>query len=364
MSDTATDTMTAVRAHGPGDYRLETVARPEAGPGEVVIRVDAAGICGSDGKCYSGGEMFWGDDPWVKAPVIPGHEFFGTVVELGDGAAEKHGVQLGDKAIAEQIYPCERCRYCQRGQYWMCEVHDIYGFQKGVADGAWARWMKFGANARVHEIPADMPLEAGVLIEPLACAIHAVERGGIELGDTVVLAGVGTLGMLMLQVIELKNPGSIIVTDAKPERLERARELGADVTVNVREEDPVEVIKAHTDGYGCDVFIEATGYPAAVEQGLQAVRKLGTMVVFGVFGSDVTTDWSVIGDRKELDIHGAHLGPYRYPLAIDYLHRGVVKADPIVTHRLPLEQYEKGIDMVLRGEGIKVMLIPGDGEAA
>ncbi len=352
------DTMNAVRNHGPRDYRLERVARPHAGPGELVIRVDAAGICGSDGKCYEGGEMFYGPDPWVKTPVTPGHEFFGTVVELGEGAAEKHGIAVGDKAIAEQIVPCGQCRYCGRGQYWMCEVHDIYGFQKDVADGAWAEWMRFGVNARVHQVPTDITNEAGVLIEPLACAIHAVERGNIQLGDTVVLAGVGTLGLLMLQVIKLKNPGTLIVQDSKPERLDLARQLGADVTINIAEEDAVAVVKAHTGGYGCDVFVEATGYPSAVTQGLAMVRKLGTMVVFGVFGKEVTTDWSVIGDRKELDIVGAHLGPYRYPLAIDYLHRGVVRADPLVTHRLPLRDFQRGIDMLLRGEGIKIMLLP------
>lgn len=352
------DTMTAVRNHGPEDYRLETVPRPHAGPGEVIIRVDAAGICGSDGKCYQGGEMFYGADPWVKNPVIPGHEFFGTVVELGEGAAEKHGLSVGDKAIAEQIVPCEACRYCLRGQYWMCEVHNIYGFQKDVADGAWADYMRFHANARVHAVPADMSLEAGVMIEPLACAIHAVERGEIELGDTVVLAGAGTLGLLMLQMIRLKSPGRIVVTDAKAERLALAMRLGADVTIDVTKEDPVVRIKELTDGYGCDVFIEATGYPKAVQQGLAALRKLGSMVVFGVFGSDVTTDWSVIGDRKELDLHGAHLGPYRYPLAIDYLYRGVVDADIMVTHRLPLDEFQRGIDMLLAGEGVKIMLVP------
>lgn len=354
------DTMTAVVNHGPEDYRLETVPRPHAGPGEVIIKVDAAGICGSDGKCYTGGAMFWGDDPWVKAPVVPGHEFFGTVVELGEGAAEAHGLQVGDKAIAEQIVPCGECRYCARGEYWMCEVHDIYGFQKDVADGAWAEYMRFHANARVHKVPGDMPPEAGVLIEPLACAIHAVERGEIQLGDTVVLAGAGTLGLLMLQVIKLKSPGRIVVTDAKAERLEIARRMGADVTIDVTTEDPVARIKDITDGYGCDVFIEATGYPAAVQQGLDALRKLGTMVVFGVFGENVTTDWSVIGDRKELTLRGAHLGPYRYPLAIDYLHRGIVDADVMVTHRLPLARFGEGMEMLLSGQGIKIMLVPDD----
>jgi len=349
------ETMLAVRNYGPKDYRLEKIPRPSAGPGEAVVRIDATGICGSDGKCFGGAEMF---EKWVKLPVTPGHEFFGTVVELGDGAAEKWGLKVGDKAIAEQIYPCDRCRFCQRGQYWMCEVHNIYGFQREVADGSWAEYMRFGPNARVHKMPQDIRREDGVLVEPLACAMHAVERGDIQLGDTVTLAGAGTLGLLMLQVIKLKNPGQIIVTDAKPERLEKARALGATHTINVKEGDPVAKVKALTDGYGTDVFIEATGYAPAVTQGLDMLRKLGTFVAFGVFGDKTTADWSIIGDRKELNIHGAHLGPYCYPRSIDYLYRGVVKADPIVTTRMPLSDYQKGIDQLLAGKGIKIMLEP------
>jgi L-iditol 2-dehydrogenase len=352
------DTMNAIVNHGPEDYRLEEVPKPTPGPGELLLKIDAAGICGSDGKCYSGGAMFWGDDPWVKTPVVPGHEFFGTVVEAGEGAEALHGVSIGDKAIAEQIHPCGACRYCERGQYWMCEKHDIYGFQKDVADGAWAEYMRLHRTAIVHRVPETMPLEAGVLIEPLACAIHAVERGNIAFDDVVVLAGAGTLGLLMLAAIKQKNPRLIIVQDAKPERLELARRLGADVTIDVGREDPSEVVKRHTEGYGCDVFIEATGYPAAVQQGLDAVRKLGTLVVFGVFGKPVTTDWSVIGDRKELDIFGAHLGPYRYPTAIRWLSEGKIDHASIVTDSLPLDAYQEGIDKVLRGEGIKVMLTP------
>jgi L-iditol 2-dehydrogenase len=354
------ETMMAVRNHGPKDFRLEKLARPRARAGEAIIRVDAAGICGSDGKCYAGSDMFWKGAPaWVKPPVTPGHEFYGTVVELGEGAAEKFGVAVGDKAIAEQIYPCDRCRYCLRGQYWMCEIHDIYGFQRDTADGAWADYMRFGPNSRVHKLPADITAEAGVLVEPLSCAIHAVERGNVQLGDTVVLAGAGTLGLLMLQVLKLKHPGQIIVQDVKPERLELARALGADVTINVKETDPVAKVKALTGGYGADVFIEATGYAPAVVTGLDLLRKLGTFVAFGVFGGTTSADWSIIGDRKELTICGAHLGPYCYPKAIDYLHRGVVRSDLLVTKRLPLSRFQEGLDTLLAGQGVKIMLQPG-----
>jgi erythritol/L-threitol dehydrogenase len=347
--------MTAVRNYAPRDYRLEKIERPTAGPQEVIIKIDAAGICGSDGKCFSGATSFW--DSWVKAPVVPGHEFFGTVVELGAGAGEKFGLKAGDKCIAEQIYPCDRCRYCKSGKYWMCEIHDMYGFQK-QCNGAWAEYMRLGPNSRIHKMPGDIRREDGVLVEPLACAIHAVERGEIQLGDTVVLAGAGTLGSLMLQIIKLKNPGQIIVTDAKPERLEMAKALGATHTVNVKEGDPVAKVKALTDGYGADVFIEATGYAQAVNQGIDMLRKLGTFVAFGVFGEKTTLDWSIIGDRKELNIHGAHLGPYCYPKAIDYLYRGVVKSELIVTNKLPLSEFQQGIEKVLTGKGVKIMLDP------
>ena len=214
------DMMVAVLNHAPRDYRFEKIEKPKAGPGEVIIKIDAAGICGSDGKCFIGAPSLW--DNWVKAPVVPGHEFFGTVVELGPGAAEKFGLKAGDKTIAEQIYPCERCRYCRSGKYWMCEIHDMYGFQK-QCNGGWAEYMRLGPNSRVHKMPNDIRREDGVLVEPLSCAIHAVERGDIQLGDTVVLAGAGPLGLLMLQIIKLKNPGQIIVTDAKPDRLEFVR---------------------------------------------------------------------------------------------------------------------------------------------
>jgi L-iditol 2-dehydrogenase len=218
--------------------------------------------------------------------------------------------------------------------------------------------MKLGPNSRVHKMPSDIKKDAGVLVEPLACAIHAVERGEIQLGDTVTLAGAGTLGLLMLQIIKLKNPGQIIVTDAKPERLERARALGATHTVNVKEQDVVAEVKKLTGGYGTDVFIEATGYAGAVPQGLDMLRKLGTFVAFGVFGDKATADWSIIGDRKELDVRGAHLGPYCYPIAIDLLARGLVTSKGIVTHDYALEQWDEAIAVANSLDSIKVLMKP------
>jgi erythritol/L-threitol dehydrogenase len=351
--------MTAVVCHGPKDYRVEEVARPEAGPRELVIRIGACGICASDCKCWQGAQMFWGGpNPYVKPPVIPGHEFFGYVEELGPGAAEHFGVADGQMVIAEQIVPCEHCRYCRSGQYWMCEVHNIFGFQRIVADGGMAEYMRIPANAIVHRIPPALPLEDAAIVEPLACAIHTVNRGDIQLDDVVVIAGAGPLGLLMTQVAHLKTPRKLVVIDPVKERRDLALNYGADVVVDPKSENVRAAIDALTAGYGCDVYIEATGSPAGVTQGLQIIRKLGRFVEFSVFGSETSVDWSIIGDRKELDIRGAHLGPFCYPIAIDLLSRGLVTSDGIVTHGYQLEDWDEALRLANSLDSVKVLMRP------
>lgn len=359
--DALPKTMRAVRCHAPEDYRLEEVAVPIPGPGEVVIKLDACGICASDVKCFSGAPMLWGDAdraPYVQVPVTAGHELIGTVYALGEGAGEKYGLTLGDRAISEQIVPCGECRYCRTGKYWLCNVHDIYGFHTAT-HGGMADFMLFPAKALNYKVPRELPIEKAALIEPLACSLHAVNRASIQFGDTVVIAGCGTLGLGMVALARLKNPGCLVAVDRMDSRLEIARNLGADVTLNPDRDDVVQSVRDLTEGYGCDAYIEATGAPAAVKQGLYALRKAGTFVEFSVLKDPVTVDWTIIGDTKELNIYGAHLGPYCYPKVIDYLYRGLLKTDGIVTHQLPLEKYLEGIEMVHSGrDSIKVMLRP------
>jgi erythritol/L-threitol dehydrogenase len=350
--------MTAIVCHGPKDYRVEKVARPDPGPREMVIRIVACGVCASDCKCWSGAKMFWGDNPWVKAPVIPGHEFFGTVETLGEDAAKHFGVALGERVIAEQIVPCEQCRYCRSGSYWMCEVHNIFGFQRVVADGGMAQYMRIPATARVHKIPSELPLEDAAIIEPLSCAIHAVNRGDIQLDDVVVIAGAGPIGLMMVQVAKLKTPRKLVVIDLVPERLALAKRYGADAVIDPKHEDALAIVRNLTGGYGCDVYIEASGSPSGVTQGLDLIRKLGRYVEFSVFGSDTSVDWSIIGDRKELDVRGAHLGPYCYPIAIDLLARGLVTSKGIVTHDYALEAWDEAIAVANSLDSIKVLMKP------
>ena len=353
--------MPAVICHGPQDYRLEQWPVPKAGPGEIIVEVASVGICASDLKCYLGAAMFWGEanrEGYCQAPVIPGHEFVGKVVALGEGAEQQHGLKLGDTAVSEQIVPCHKCRYCRCGQYWMCQVHDIYGFRQRTF-GAMARYIRFPADARNYKVPDSIPLEHAVFIEPLACSIHAVQRGDIGSEDVVVIAGCGPLGLGMVAAARRRHPKLLIATDLQDHRLRIAQACGADLVINPGKVDVVDEVRQLTEGYGCDVYIEATGHPEAVKQGLDMIRKLGTFVEFSVMREPVTVDWTIIGDTKELNIHGAHLGPYCYPLAMDMLQHDALPMDRIITHRLPLASFQQGIDLVASGEqSIKVTLQP------
>ena len=359
--DTLPRSMEAVVCHGPEDYRLEEREVPTPGPGEVVVKVHSAGICASDIACYVGTPGYWPADNiagYVQPPVIPGHEFVGNVVALGEGAGEKYGLSIGDTTVSEQVVPCRNCRFCERGQYWMCANGDTYGF-RSATQGAMATYMKFPGNAINHRIPDTVPTEHAVYIEPLACAIHAVQRGNIQFNDVVVIAGAGPIGMGMIAAAKLRGLGVLVVTDVNEERLEMARNAGADLVLNPAKVDIVDEIKKISDGYGCDVFIEASGHPSAIEQGLEMIRNLGTLVVFGVFKSPVTVDWSIIGDRKELNIHGSHLGPHCYPIAINMLAKGHLPMDVIISHSLELKDFQKGIDLAMSGQGaLKVALRP------
>ena len=173
-----------------------------------------------------------------------------------------------------------------------------------------------------------------------------------------MLAGAGTLGLLMLQIIKLKNPGLIIVADAKNERLEKAKALGAHVTINVKEQDVVAEVKKLTGGYGTDVFIEATGYAGAVVQGLDCCASSAPSSPSASSARRRPPTGRSSATGRKLNIHGAHLGPYCYPRSIDYLYRGIVKWEPIVTTRMPLADFQQGVDQLLAGKGIKIMLEP------
>jgi threonine dehydrogenase-like Zn-dependent dehydrogenase len=354
------ETMLAVVTHGPKDYRVEEVPVPVPGPGEVLIEVGAVGICASDMKCWLGGPLFWGTDGrggYVEAPCIAGHEYAGRVVALGEGAAGRHNVDIGDRIVAEQIVPCGECRFCRNNQYWMCQVHNIFGFKRHL-NGGMAKYNLFPAKSLVHKVPESLSDGQAAYIEPMACAWHAVERGEIAEGDTVVIGGVGNIGLCMLQIAKLFKPGRLIALDTKPYRLVLAKQLGADVVIDVSTEDPIQQVRDLTEGYGCDVYIEASGNAAAVNSGLQMIRKLGTFVEFSVLNEPSSVNWTIIGDTKELNIHGSHLGPFCYPKVIDALKSGAVDVTPLLADAYPLTEFDEAMQVALSGGVLKNLIVP------
>lgn len=356
--DNIPKTMKAIVAYAPHDYRFEEVLVPEIGSEEILVKVEACGICAGDIKSFAGAPSFWGDDKqpaYIKAPMIPGHEFIGHVVAYGEKVTD---FKLNDRIISEQIVPCWQCRFCNRGEYWMCEKHDLYGFQNNV-NGGMAEYIKLPKEAINHHLPDDLPMKKAILVEPYACSLHAVQRANVKLGDFVVLSGAGTLGLGMIGAIKKSGPDKLVVLDLNDDRLALAKQFGADLVMNPARENVIEKIKDMTEGYGCDIYIEATGAGKSVEQGLSMIRKLGRFVEFSVFKDPVSIDWSIISDRKELDVLGSHLGPYCYPMTIKGIQNGDFPTEGVVTHIFPLKDFKEAFDIMKKGVGsLKVVLDP------
>ena len=357
--------MRAVVARGIGDYRyvdvipdykIEEVPIPTAGDGEMIVKVEACGICIGDVKMSHSNERWGGKGkpPLLKSPFTPGHEFIGRIVEIGTGI--EGNFKIGDRVTSEQIVPCWKCKNCLSGKYWMCEKSLLYGF---AFNGGMAEYMKFQKGAINYKVPENIPMETAVLIEPYACSKHAVDRAEIQNDDVVVLSGAGALGLGMLEFIKMKNPKLTIVLDIKEKRLEVARQLGADIVLNPTQVDISAKVRELTGEIGCDVYIEATGYPQSVIQGLEMIKKLGTFVEFGFFVDPVSINWSIIGDFKELNIHGSHLGPYCYKPVLEWMANGRISTRGVVTHKLALSDFKKGFEIAEKGDdSIKVVLIP------
>lgn len=351
-------TMKALRMYGPYDFRYEDVPVPEISEDEILVKIDTAGICAGDVKTLHGGIRIWGTgdaDRYIQAPCIGGHEFFGKVVDKGVNVA---GIEIGERMISEQIVPCNKCSYCRSGKYWMCTQSDVYGF-KDHTQGGFAEYMKFHKNGINHKIPEKLSREQAVLIEPFACSMHAVERGKICHNDVVVISGLGAIGLGMVTIARIHAPRLLIGLDMKENRLQKAKEFGADIVLNPAETDVAAEIDKLTGGYGCDVYIEAAGSEKSVNQGLKAIRNLGRYVQFGVFKDIISADWNIIGDTKEIDILGSHLGPYCYDAVIQGMADGSIKTDGIVSHTFEMCDWEKAFETAEKDpDAIKVAMRP------
>ncbi|GEN34775.1 MULTISPECIES: zinc-dependent alcohol dehydrogenase [Aneurinibacillus] len=342
---------------------IQLFDKPKLRDDELLVKVEMCGICGSDQHIFQGD---WGE-PY---PLIPGHEFVGTVAEAGSKACQKHGIQVGDKVAVEMIIPCNTCYWCRKGLYNLCIKDREQGMQygcniscerEGRLYGGWSEYLYVPANAIVHRIPDHVPWERAVLIEPLAVTVRAVNLTPPKIGDTVVVVGSGTIGLLTVVAVRAAGAGKVILVGTRTERLALGKELGADAVVDFRLEDAGSFIMEHTDGIGADLVFETAGTPAAQADSLNYARPGGVVNYIGLTGRktvSIDTDWQMT--FKELTLQTSFLSAHSYQGAIKLIADGQYPVEKLITHRFPLEQVEEAIACSAdrATKALKVVLLP------
>lgn len=331
---------------GAYDLKVVDVEDPVPAPGQVLVRVKRCGICGSDLHAYKGRH------PDFVLPVIPGHEFSGDVVEVGP---EVEGIEVGDRVAVEPLKVCGRCRFCLMGEYNKCIDLKVLGAQ---TDGAFAELVAVDSRW-VYKLPSEVSYEEGAMVEPLAVAVHAVKRA-LPIGDSVVVLGAGTIGLLTLQVANAFGASNIIVTDLVDWRLELAKKLGATATVNPREENLKDVTASLTNGYGADTVFEAVGSAETLGQSLEVSRKGGKIVVIGVFEEPAVKLNIMNVVNKELSLLGSLVYCWDFENAISLIRGGKVDVGGLVSGFVTLEELPKGFQRMLSREVgvVKIQAIP------
>jgi threonine dehydrogenase-like Zn-dependent dehydrogenase len=350
--------MKALVTYAPNDYRLEEVPISPLESGEILLKTRGCGICASDIKAYHGSDRFWGPseaERYIKPPVIGGHELCGEIVDM---AKDVKGFKKGDFIVTEQVVPCNECVYCKQGMYWNCQTSAVIGFKDYIC-GGFAEYVKLHKYALSHKVPESFTTEQAVLVEPLACGMHAVERAEIQHKDVVVVGGLGAIGLGMLDMVKLYLPRKIIGIDLKPRRLEIARTYGIDAVLDVTSQDVIKEVMDMTEGLGCDVYIEASGTNAGVKQGLNLLRHMGTYVQIGAFPGEISADWNIIGDGKELNVKGSHLSALTYPAVIKGIETGVIRTKELISHSFKLDNWKEAFEAAEKDpKAMKVMIVP------
>jgi L-iditol 2-dehydrogenase len=334
---------------GPGNMEIREVPEPEPKQGQIKIEVKATGICGSDLHIYHDDMVIA-----VNPPVVVGHEFSGVVAEMGPGTT---GWKPGDRVVSELGFEvCGRCYNCLQGFPNLCDQRKSIGYWY---DGAFAPFVIVPAEG-VHPLPDDIGFEEGALTEPLACVVHGVlELTSFAAGDTVLVSGPGTMGLMTLQVARAQGATTIVSgVSADEKRLALARELGADHVVDVEQEDVVRRVRQLTGGRGADVVFECSGNDRAVDAGFAAIRKRGRYTQLGLFGRPISIDFEKV-ISKELKVTGS-FGQRRsaWERALALMAQRKVSLGPLVSHVLPLAEWERAFQLFENKEGLKVVLTP------
>ncbi|UJR38664.1 hypothetical protein I4U23_031330 [Adineta vaga] len=352
--------MNAVIANGPKDYQfVDNKSIPILKDGEILVKVLATGICGSDLKMYEGTPFYWGVGGRARSGVIPGHEFVGQIVEIDPQIALTESLSIGDVVVAEQLLVCRnQCWYCKNGMEHKCEKLTIYG--QGV-DGSMAEYMIYQKGSFLHKVPKNMSPIYAVLAEPLAVSIRAMDRASLKETDLVVISGCGTIGLGVVAAIHTYFPQiSMVVLDYLQFKLDQARLISKNCsTFNLSDTTVASIVdivrKMSGERKGADVFFECSGSPHSIKVGFDFLRACGTFLHVGICKEIlVEAPWNVISAGKELNIIGTNLGRHGWSRAFDILQQCDLSA--MITHRIPLNDYTKGFNLL--NVGIKIVLDP------
>jgi len=337
-------------AKGRGHLELQDVPLPQMEADEVLLRVKACGVCGSDLKIQD-------DQHPYTPPVVIGHEFAGEIVEIG---ANVSGWKVGDRVVSEQHFKaCGRCRQCLTGNAFACGSKRAPGY---FSNGAFAEFIRVPAWL-LHRIPSNLSFVEAAFTEPSAVAAHGVlDRTGILPEDIVLILGCGPIGLVAAKMAQATGASKVIITGVDHDekaRLPKARELGINQVVNVMKEDLTELVNDLTHGEGADVVIELSGALPAINQAFQLSRRLGRVGIIGQPPKDEIEIPYRQAMFRALTVSFSYSSKYTsWERALSLFERGAVKPSQFITHVLPLEEWSRGFDLSRNGEAVKVVLEP------
>jgi len=327
----------------PHEIIVEEAPVPDPAPGEALVRVAACGICGTDLKINEGHYL-------GSLPITPGHEFAGVVESLGEGVT---GVAVGDLVAINPNLPCRRCAFCRIGKPHLCTASQAVGVTR---PGGFAEFCSVPVELLVP-VPADLPLAHAAMMEPVSCCLHGIDLAGVRPGDSVILLGGGSIGLILLQLARAAGASFAAVSEPRPEKRELATNLGADVAVGPSD---IAALAGSLPGGGATVVVECAGATGVAQQALTLVRPGGTVLLFGVCPPEATIDlepYEVF--HREITIRGCYTNPFTDTRALSLLESGQVQVEPLISHVFSIEQVAEGIGAVRRGETVKAQVLPG-----
>lgn len=333
------------------ELEVTEMPEPEVGPRDVLVEVQACGICGSDIHGYDG------SSGRRIPPLIMGHEAAGIISKVGN---DVEGFSVGDRVTFDSTVSCGHCKFCRAGNINLCDNRKVLGVSCGEyrQHGAFAQYVAVPQNI-LYKIPQGLAFEHAAMIEAVSIAVHAANRAPVTLGDTAVVVGSGMIGLLVVQAIRLAGCSRVIAVDLDDNRLKLAKELGADVTLNAKTDDVVTEIRNLTFGKGADIAIEVVGATPTIETAIEATRKGGAITLVGNLAPKVEIPLQAIVTR-ELTLYGSCASNGEYPACIDLLERGDIKVDPLITAKATLDEGPAYFERLYNGEpgAMKVILQP------